>query len=142
MEIKRNSIFNLWDTNGRRKDVINALEIYLRILKEEKENFPDEIWSSYPESTSQFRFYERAISESPEIFKRHDGYDRFMERIAGKREAFIRKSRLGEVTEMDFDDDMQKWLDESIEQRARHYTSNLVKIFLLDCLYNVLPSAQ
>ena len=34
MEVKRSQVFNLWDTNGRRHDVINALEIYLRLLRE------------------------------------------------------------------------------------------------------------
>ena len=42
MEIKVGQIFNLWDTNGRRSDVINAISIYLNILNEIKEEYPYE----------------------------------------------------------------------------------------------------
>ena len=49
MVITENQVFNLWDTNGRRADVINAFDIYLSILLEEnnKENFE---WSNFPSS--------------------------------------------------------------------------------------------
>lgn len=42
MEIKKDQIFNLWDTNGRRHDVLNALQIYLEILAGLKEEYPQE----------------------------------------------------------------------------------------------------
>ncbi len=32
MRVGENQVFNLMDTNGRRSDVVNALQGYLRIL--------------------------------------------------------------------------------------------------------------
>ena len=60
MIIEQGQIFNLMDTNGRRKDVLNALKVYLEILEELKEKYPMESWSRYPQSLSQFLFYGRA----------------------------------------------------------------------------------
>ena len=69
MIVERNQIFNLMDTNGRRSDVLNALKIYLEILEELQETFPAEHWGTYPESLSQFLFYEKALEKSPDVFK-------------------------------------------------------------------------
>ena len=78
MELNDNKqIFNLWDTNGRRADVLNAIDIYLNILFELKEETPDMEWGTYPNSLSQFKFYKRAIEASPEVFQLHGQYDDF-----------------------------------------------------------------
>ena len=46
VEVREKQIFNLMDTNGRRRDVLNALRIYLEALGEIREEFPDAAWSS------------------------------------------------------------------------------------------------
>ena len=56
MIVTKNQVFNLFNTNGRRKDVLNAYKIYLEILSELKEK-----WDIYPISLSQFSFYQQAI---------------------------------------------------------------------------------
>lgn len=74
MIVESNQIFNLMDTNGRRSDVLNALKIYLEILEELKEVYPTESWGTYPDSLSQFLFYEKALEKSKDVFKIHSNY--------------------------------------------------------------------
>ena len=121
MELNDNKqIFNLWDTNGRRADVLNAIDIYLNILFELKEETPDMEWGTYPNSLSQFKFYKRAIEASPEVFQSHGQYDDFMRRVS-----------LSDLEKrIELDSDLKKTIDVAIEQRARHYTSNLVRLGL------------
>ena len=125
MVVGENQIFNLMDTNGRRKDVLNALKIYLDVLEELKVSCPTERWGKYPNSLSQFLFYEKALDKSREVFKIHRNYDNFIEllgneyqKFVGRDESWVKNNihRFGKV------------LDEAIEKRARHYTSNLVKM--------------
>lgn len=124
MVITENQVFNLWDTNGRRADVINAFDIYLSILLEEnnKENFE---WSNFPSSLSQYNFYKHAIESSPDIFKEHPNFDYFdltyREEIKKFNEGF--KSKL--IVKVKPEDIVL--LDKQIEARARHYSSNLCK---------------
>lgn len=135
MEVKRGQIFNLWNTNGRRSDILNALKIYLQILQEIRMEYPHARWGTYPESVAQFVFYERAIEYSPEVFKQHTKYDAFLARLGSDREAFLaRRKRPGEIglTEGDM-----RVLDEGIELRARNYTNNLVKIGFADGERNI-----
>ena len=126
MEVKENQIFNLWDTNGRRKDILNALQIYLNILRDIQEKNPNEKWANYPESFSQYLFYKAAIEASPEIFQKHPKFDKFEEEKRSFQTAFNHKKweRKNEIG--------KKLLDEGIEERARHYTSNLVRIGFAD----------
>ena len=70
MRIKEGQIFNLMDTNGRRNDVINALQGYLTIL-DDIQNEQKMNWASMPESLAQYEFYRQAIELSPEIFGKH-----------------------------------------------------------------------
>ena len=56
MRIKEGQIFNLMDTNGRRNDVINALQGYLTIL-DDIQNEQKMNWASMPESLAQYEFY-------------------------------------------------------------------------------------
>ena len=126
MEIKSEQIFNLWDTNGRRADVINALTIYLRILNDLNNEYPDEEWSdTYPAGLKQYRFYTSAIDESPEVFQMHNKFDEFEEQIHSKKSLFLNRK-------LSLSDSQKKELDASIEARARHYTSNLVRLGLAE----------
>lgn len=126
MEIKSDQIFNLWDTNGRRADVINALTIYLRILNDLNNEHPDEDWSdTYPAGLKQYRFYTSAIAESPEVFQKHDKFDEFEGQILSRKDQFLNKK-------LSLTNSQKKELDSSIEARARHYTSNLVRLGLAD----------
>ena len=125
MIIERNQIFNLMDTNGRRSDVLNALKIYLEILEELKEIYPTESWGTYPASLSQFLFYEKSLEKSKDVFKIHSNYDSFINDLGDDYQTFIdRDSNWIENNITKF----AKVLDEAIEKRARHYTSNLVKM--------------
>ncbi len=130
MEIEKNQIFNLWNTNGRRHDVLNALKLYLEILWEIKAEYPEETWKRYPESLAQFLFYQKALDYSPEIFKKHDKYDGFMGRLGSEYSLFLGRNPKWLTNHFSSGD--RKVLDEAIEARARHYTSNLVKIGFAD----------
>ena len=70
MKVKNRKVFNLMDTNGRRVDVINALQIYLKIL-DVLINKKGMKWGVLPENFTQFLFYRYAIETSPEVFKEH-----------------------------------------------------------------------
>ena len=125
MIVEKDQIFNLMDTNGRRSDVLNALKIYLEILEELKEIYPTESWGTYPASLSQFLFYERALDKSRDVFRTHKNYDKFIKELAEDYQTFIdRDTQWVESNIAKF----AKVLDEAIEKRARHYTSNLVKM--------------
>lgn len=133
MKVKEKQVFNLYDTNGRRKDVINAYKIYTEILEQVYAESESEVWGRYPEASTQFRFYELAIERSPEIFKQHTKYDQFVEAMADPaiREAFEQT----ETKDLKRDPELKELyqlLDTHIEKRARHYSSNLVKIGLAD----------
>lgn len=125
MELSKDQVFNLWDTNGRRHDVINALEIYLQILNELYTNSPSEQWSAYPNSTLQYRFYKAAIMASQDVFQNHPNFDSFERYLEGKEQRFFDKT-------LQIDSEERENLDVNIEQRARHYTSNLVRLGLAD----------
>lgn len=128
---KKEQVFNLYNTNGRRKDTINAYKIYCELLGKVYEESNSEVWGSYPNELTQFRFYQLAIESSPEVFKTHAGYDKFNnsmqnERIANEFKK-LDKENLMKSQELKA---LYKILDGDIEARARHYTSNLVKIGL------------
>lgn len=125
MEIKNKQVFNLMDTNGRRSDVINAYKIYLEVLNELSITHPNEKWSKFPSSVKQILFYEQTLEKSKDVFKKHDKYDKFIVDIDDDYEKFISKdvdwikNNLGTHKTV---------IDTDIEQRARHYTSTLVKL--------------
>ena len=127
MKIKNEEqVFNLMDTNGRRNDVVNALQGYLSILSDLKEE-----WGKIPDSLSQYRFYKQAIELSPDVFSSHAPYDDLQNELNHNQEF---KTAI--------DNNNIKWLqnnqvkyktliekfDNGIEDRARHYTNNLVKL--------------
>jgi len=125
MEVGEKQIFNLWDTNGRRSDVLNALSIYLNILKEMKEEGTFDQWASFPESLTQFSFYQKAVEQSPEIFKTHPQFDGLVEALGLDIQSAISKNQFSRLIKNN--GPLLDTLDKAIEQRARHYTSNLVR---------------
>ena len=132
------------DTNGRRGDVTTALQGYLQILdtiqKEKKMN-----WGKMPESMSQYEFYRRAIEMSPDVFEVHSPYDKLVKQINTFPEF------ADALNKYDYD-----WLkkhaeeyyvllrqfDKGIEDRARHYTSNLVKLGFTDEERRISPVGE
>lgn len=71
MRIKEGQIFNLMDTNGRRNDVINALQGYLTIL-DDIQNEQKMNWASMPESLAQYEFYrQKKLNKLKIIFKKN-----------------------------------------------------------------------
>lgn len=137
---KYNQVFNLFNTNGRRSDVINAYKIYTNTLEDVYNEVGSNIWTTYPNNLTQFRFYERAIQQSPEVFKIHSKYDKIKRILEDQdiREAFETRDikRLEALTNIQ---EFYKDLDNGIEDRARHYTSNLVKIGLADESRQISP---
>ena len=130
MEVREGQIFNLMDTNGRRRDVLNALRIYLEALGEIREELPDAVWGCYPESAAQFVFYQKAVERSPDVLRQHGHYDRFLEKLGPRLPAFLARSLTWEQLGLSERD--RKELDVYMEARARHYTSNLVKLGFTD----------
>ena len=74
MIVKYNQVFNLMDTNGRRNDVINAIQGYISILEEVTVK-KKRTWGNLPNSLAQFEFYQKAIEQSPDVFRQHGPYD-------------------------------------------------------------------
>lgn len=134
MVVEKNQIFNMMDTNGRRSDVLNALKVYLEILEELKEEYPTETWNTYPNSSAQFLFYEKALEKSKDVFKKHTKYDNFMDHLGDHYQHFLNKN--SEWIQINLPE-IAKILDEAIEKRARHYTSNLVKMGFTNSRRNI-----
>lgn len=144
MQVKEKQVFNLMDTNGRRNDVINALQGYISILNDIVNNNKDK-WGNIPNSLSQFTFYKRAIELSPDIFKQHKPYDELIEELKKYPELykavlsndidFIRNKQI------DYEAILNKF-DKGIEDRARHYTSNLVKLGFTDENRNISKTGE
>lgn len=133
---KETDVFNLMDTNGRRKDPINAYNIYLSILND-LANSGDSSWDRFPNSLNQYKFYKSAIEASPEIFTRHSKFDEVQHLIdshSDVKQAFINKdsAQLNKLFKKYKNWNVKAKLDNPIEGRARHYTSNLVKIGFTD----------
>lgn len=130
MIVKEGQIFNLMDTNGRRKDVVNALQGYLTILDDIQNNKKMK-WSRMPESLAQYEFYRQAIELSPDVFERHEPYDKLQKEIQ-KNRPFANAVENEDVDWLQSNskryDGLIKKFDLGIEDRARHYTSNLVKL--------------
>lgn len=121
-------IFNLMDTNGRRNDVVNALQGYLAILADLNGE-----WDNLPNSLSQYLFYKKAIELSPDVFVTHSPYDNLQAEI-NRNPEFKNAIENNDLTWIQNNQDSYRELldkfDQGIEDRARHYTSNLVKLGL------------
>ena len=136
MLVKQDGQFNMWDTNGRRSDVLNALTIYLNILNDLDKEYPDEKWARYPSSIKHNEFYKSAIEASPDVFGQHSSFDYISALIEKDRLAFNRKDedfvkKIG-LLPYKSSNALYKDFDTNVESRARHYTSNLVKIGFAD----------
>lgn len=141
MRIKEGQIFNLMDTNGRRNDVIHALQGYLTIL-DDIQNNKKMRWASMPDSFAQYEFYRQAIEGSPEVFVKHDPYDKLIEKIK-KYPDFneaVETLDLGWIQRnyMSYLELIYQF-DLGVEDRARHYTSNLVKLGFADDGRDITP---
>lgn len=126
MKVTEEQVFNLMDTNGRRNDVTNALQGYLSILKSLTGK-----WDSLPNSLSQYLFYKKAIELSPDVFFQHKPYDDLQTEIKNnlKFQNALQNEDLAWIQEhQDSYIDLLRKFDQGIEDRARHYTSNLVKL--------------
>jgi len=134
LKVAKQQIFNLMDTNGRRNDVINALQGYLTILDSilRKQKM---VWGRLPDSTAELDFYRNAIDLSPDVFQKHDKYDELMAELDNM--PLLKQA----IDEKNIDwinvnyNNYSKWskeLDKSVESRSRHYTSNLVKLGFAD----------
>jgi hypothetical protein len=147
MVIDENTVFNLWDTNGRRSDVLNALDQYLSILDDLQNDDPSWTWENYPNSLSQFNFYKEAIERSPDIFKKHPIYDNFVDILGNDYKKFAERdskwiSSIFDRSLFDSHDSMRDTLDKAIEARARHYTSNLVRFGFTDAQRRITPAGN
>ena len=126
MELGYGRVFNLMDTNGRRGDVINALNTYLNLLQEGYESDSEYEWTAFPKSLNQFMFYKRVIEESPDVFINHPQFDYFQSKYKKEIDLFISGSKKPLIESISNQD--RKLLDVAIESRARHYSSNLCKL--------------
>jgi len=144
MIIKNDQIFNLMDTNGRRSDVTNALQGYLTIL-DDIQNVKKMKWASLPESLAQYEFYRQAIELSPDVFVKHSNYDDLIRELKEKKE-FKRAVDNLDIEWINDNSLSYKTLiekfDKGIEDRARHYTSNLVKLGFTDENREISPNGK
>lgn len=134
MRVKEVQVFNLMDTNGRRNDVINAISGYLSVLDAvKKENRG--AWASMPNSLMQFDFYRQAIALSPEVFVKHEPYDALLLELEKYPEfkMAVEEHNADWILNHQFAYQVLiRKFDKGIEDRARHYTSNLVKLGFTD----------
>lgn len=138
MKVRLSQNFNMFNTNGRRKDIFEAYRIYLEILQDlEKEGLSE--FTNYPNSLAQFRFYQEAIKRSPDVFKTYKNYDKFMGKLTGLYKEYFYGLKFEEFKNLKNSNEMLKTLDDSIEVRARHYTSNLEKIGFVDSNRKISP---
>ncbi len=139
MQVKEKQIFNLMDTNGRRNDVMNALQNYILIL-DEITNQKKFSWNHLPNSLAQFKFYQKAIELSPDVFKKHKPYDKLMKEIE-KYPDFKKAIETDDIEYVSYflteNTNLLKKFDQGIEDRARHFTSNLVKLGFVDINRNI-----
>ena len=131
---KFDGVFNFYNTNGRRGDVLEAYWIYLDILNELIQEDDDFEWRPYPYSLNQYRFYEKAIKASPEVFKNINKYEEFSNALKKDEELYETFIELDQESFLKVEDGkyLLRDLDKNLEARARHYTSNLTKIGFTD----------
>ena len=125
-------VMNLMNTNGRRSDVVNAYTIYMEIL-DELYRGSDSFFKAFPTSLNQYKFYKASIERSPEVFKEKKNYDWIQKKLEDitYKEPFINQ-KISALKDLPDGELFLKKLDNGIEDRARHYTSNLVKIGFVD----------
>lgn len=130
----KDKVFKLMDSNGRRRDVVQALNGYLDILDEmEREgNFRwKPIKSKEASSLTQYKFYKRALDISRDVFKKHDKYDEICAQLeanpALKYAIEQEDTKWLEEHALEYSE-IIKAIDINIEARARFYTDTLVNL--------------
>lgn len=141
MIVDSNQIFNLMDTNGRRKDLLNAYNIYLRYLANVN-NSDDFVWSNFPNSLHQFNFYKNAIEKSKDIFQEHPKFDSFYKKYFKEIRLFEEGNKEPLISVLSYNHDDLNILDKDIEARARHYSSNLCKLGLTTANRKLTPAGK
>jgi len=134
-----NTIFNLWDTNGRRNDVINALHLYLEILNE-NDDVKAQGFSAFPESLGQYCFYKAAIELSADVFKVHPQFDYFSEKYSSEIALFLNGKRTPLIDALAHCPDDRSILDAYIEARSRHYVNCLKKFGFASADWKITPA--
>ena len=130
----KDGVFKLMDSNGRRTDVVNALNGYLEIL-DELACEPDFLWKPIKSrgggSLTQYKFYQKALEISKDVFKKHDNYDFVLDELDKNLElkSAIDNNDIEWLSNHIVDyPDIFKQIDISIEARARFYTDTLVNL--------------
>lgn len=133
------SVFNFENTNGRTADYYPNLIAYLELLDSYQSKNTQWAWENYP-NLARYNFY-NDIMNTDQFQNRDRGrLDEFNNRLAelGLYQEFLQ----GRLTQADADRIPELYglvfkpaggdsvLDKEIEQKARHYTSNLVKLGL------------
>ncbi|WP_432227026.1 AlwI family type II restriction endonuclease [Limosilactobacillus fermentum] len=143
-------IFNLYDTNGRRNDILNAYKIYLRILDDIGISATNS-WTPYPKSLNQYKFYKRAVNDSAGTFKTHPQYDAFQDYLKThpvfnkkfhKMDSSLNLDKVIYTNNKGKQYTIKAILDNAIESRARHYTSSLSNIGFITDNRELTPSGK
>lgn len=133
MVIGESGMLNLWDTNGRRKDILNAISTYLTILTELDTQYPNETWGNYPASIKQYEFYRRAIEASNGVLRYSDALGDLPSKIEECKHGFesrdaVTITMLGLCPYDAEANPTYALFERDIEAKARHFTSCLVKL--------------
>lgn len=129
---KDDDVFNFINTNGRRKDLLNALQIYAQEL-EGLHISSVKPWKAWPQSLSELQYYEKVLARSSDVFKKHGPYDIFKKTFDSDSDFRKRFMEMDESLKSETKYKLVlKKLDEGVEARARHYSSNLVKLGLAE----------
>ncbi len=135
MIVSEKQVFNLMDTNGRRNDVSEALQCYLEVLHEVRD-IQHLTWGIFPNSLGQFEYYRRVLNLSSEVFKKDSRHEELMEEI--KKFPALEVA----IDNLDIDwinshiniipENIIRGFEQGGETRARHLSSNLVKMGFAD----------
>lgn len=143
-------IFSWFDTNGRRKDVLNSYKINLKILNDIGIS-PVNPWKGYPKSLNEYEFYKQAIKESAAVLKEHPQYDAFKEYLKNnplfekkfyKQDPALNLEKIIYTGKDGKEYTIKKILDNGIEARARHYTTSLNKMGFITSKRELTPSGK
>lgn len=133
------SVFNFENTNGRTADYYPNLIAYLELLDSYQSKNTQWVWENYPNLT-HYNFYNDIMNTDQFQNRDRARLDEFNNKLKelGLYQDFLQ----GRLTQADADRIPELYglvfksaggdsvLDKEIEQKARHYTSNLVKLGL------------
>ena len=130
MFVDKNKIFNLWDTNGRRRDIVNAVYTYLVALESVSHDCHQN-WRPLPDSFFQYKFFFEAYDNSDGVLNyKKESLDvkNEVERNIELRKAFNSSDLNGIALSRGF----LKKIDKHVESISRHLTNSLVKLGFTD----------